>query len=992
MRGGARAGSRDLESVLSIGTLSGKTRNGRYYIERVAKGREDYYVGAGEADGEWDGGGAELLGLRGKVSGDQLATLLEGRDPGQATKLRRAPGPDATTGFDLTFSAPKSVSVLYAVGDDAVSRAVREGHDAAVRAALGHLERDACQARRGPAGIKRVAGEGFVTALFRHRTSRAGDPQLHTHAVIANTTCAAERWSTLDSRALFREAQTAGYLYQAALRAELTERLGVEWGPVSRGSAEIMGVPQAAVREFSRRRVEIVRRMAERGESSPAAAQMAALDTRRRKDYDVPVDRLRADWRARAAEHGFDAATLDRVLGTARPELAARELAAAAGEAAGPDGICREHSTFDRRAAVRWWAQAHRHGADPEAVKGVADAWLCSPAVVPLGNSDRAQATKPDSELSYSTPEMLAVEQRLVDQSAARRAEGVGVVAREHVDRALSERSTIADEQAAMVRSLVGSGDGVEVVRAAAGTGKTFALDAARAAWQAAGVRVYGCALSARAATELRDQTGIDTSTIAQLRIDLQRGHSLPVGGVLVVDEAGMVGSRQLAELAEHAAAHRTKLVLVGDDRQLPELEAGGALVGLAERLGARELHEVRRQHNEWDRAALAALREGDLDAWADAYRDQGRIVARPNARQTRNELVRDWWQAARRDGVESALMLAHRRTDVRDLNDFARTLMHAGGRLGDIELEVAERRFAVGDRVLATHNDRRLKVTNGQRGTVEQLHAEQHALSVRLDSGPCILLDAGYLEQGHLDHGYAATAHKAQGATVDSVFVLGPEDLYREWGYTALTRHRHEARFYVVSPTPADRTLPGLEPQPDPLAERLERTLSDSRAKRFAMDLGGRAPYEDDGELHDVVARQELLRNEIDETRYAEARARAELDDVEARLNELRSERDRLRFWQREQRSVLDHHITGHEHAAEHWRQRVDELADAGDLADERLTTFVGAHSDGLADSADAELHGLADGGPSTPRPEVALESGPPPPIEPDVGIDLGP
>ncbi|HEX8083359.1 MAG TPA: MobF family relaxase [Solirubrobacteraceae bacterium] len=971
--------------MLSIGQLSGKTRNGRYYIERVAKGREDYYIGAGEADGEWHGDGAGLLGLSGKVDGEQLATLLEGRAPGSGAKLRRAPGPDATTGFDLTFSAPKSVSVLYAVGDEAVSRAVREGHDAAVRAALAHLEREACRARRGAGGLERVAGDGFVVGLFRHRTSRAGDPQLHTHAVVANTTRAQARWSTLDSRTLFREAQTGGYLYQAALRAELTERLGVEWGRVSRGSAEIVGVPREVVREFSRRRVEIVKRMAERGESSPAAAQIAALDTRRRKDYGVPVDRLRADWRARAAEHGFDRAAVARVLKRARPELAARELAAAPGEAAGPAGICREHSTFDRRAAVRWWAQAHRHGAHPERVRRIADAWLSSPAVVALSYRDRQQAGQPDSELEYSTPEMLAVERRLIEQAASRRGEGVAVAAREHVARALAARPTIADEQAAMVRSLVGSGDGVQVVRAAAGTGKTYALDAARAAWEAEGLRVYGCALSARAAAELRDHTGIDTTTIAQLRIDLSRGHGLPRGGVLIVDEAGMVGTRQLAELADHAHAHRTKVVLVGDDRQLPELQAGGAFAGLADRLGAVELHEVRRQQHDWDRDALSALRHGDVAAWADAYRGHGRIVARPSARQLRDKLVGDWWHAARRDGLSEALMLAHRRADVRDLNERARTLMRADGRLGDAELEVAERRFAVGDRVITTHNDRRLHVTNGWRGTVEALHAEQHALTVRLDNGRSALLDAGYLEHGHLDHGYAATAHKAQGATVTAAFVLGSDDLYREWGYTALTRHRDDARFYVVSPTRTERPLPGLEPATDPVDDRLTKTLTHSRAKSLAIDAREQTSVEETSEL---VDRHQLLRDELDETRCTETRAREALADAEQRLRQLEHERDRLPFWQRNRRQALDQHIRGHRHALEHWNTRAAHLADACHLANDHLQVFVERHGPDIANTID-----VAHDSHATPahRPAETLElpAAPPPP---DVGIDLGP
>jgi Ti-type conjugative transfer relaxase TraA len=991
VRGGSRAGSRDLEGVLSIGKLSGKTRTGRYYVDRVAKGREDYYVGAGEADGEWFGLGAGLLSLQGKVDGDDLKTLLEGRAPRAETKLRRAPGPDAVTGFDLTFSAPKSVSVLYAVGDDEVSRAVREGHDAAVRAALGHLETEACRARRGPSGVDRVAGDGFVAGLFRHRTSRAGDPQLHTHAVVANSTSADGRWSTLDSRSLYREGRTAGFLYQAALRAELTERLGVDWGPVRRGSAEIVGVPKPVLRHFSRRRAEVVARLAERGESSASAARTAVLDTRRSKDYAVPADRLRAEWRARAAEHGLDQEAVRRLMGVARPEVAERELAVAAGEIEGPDGICREQSAFDRRAALRWWAAAHRQGARPGEVRTRADAWLASPRAVPLGYRDGQQAHQPDSEQWYSTPEMLEIERRLVESAAARRGEGVAVVAREHVDRALAERGTIAGEQAAMVRSLVGSGDGVEIVRAAAGTGKTFALDAARAAWEADGLRVYGCALSARAAAELHDQTGIDTTTIAQLRIDLGRGYGLPVGGVLIVDEAGMVGSRQLAELADQAAAHRTKLVLVGDDRQLPELQAGGAFAGLADRLDAVELHELRRQRHDWDREALSALRSGDIPSWADAYRDRGRIVARPNARQVREQLVGDWWHAAREAGLEGSLMLAHRRADVRDLNERARRLMHADGRLGDHELDVADRRFATGDRVVTTHNDRRLRVANGWRGTVREIHEEQHALTVELDNGRAVILDAGYLEDGHLDHGYAATAHKAQGATVDAVFVLGSEDLYREWGYTALTRHRDEARFYVVSPTPVDRALPGLEPEPDPLEERLDRTLGATHAKRLAIDLAADPRFDRLSECREAVERRNVLRDEADEARAAEARAREELADVEAGLGELRAERESLRWWQRERRTELDQHIEGHERAADHWFGRSNELAGAGELADERLAHFVDNHEHLLAEASDFGHDWLVSDGPASPLPDP--EAGLPAPSEPsDVGMDFGP
>jgi len=946
--------------VLSIGHLSGETRSGRYYVDRVAAGREDYYTGAGEADGEWGGAAARLLGLQGSVSGEQLATLLEGRAPGSEVKLRRAPGPEATTGFDLTFSAPKSVSVLFAVGDDAVAGAVRQGHDAAVRESLAYLEREACWVRRGQAGRVRIPGDGFVAAVFRHRTSRAGDPQLHTHAVVANSTRAQGRWLTLDSRALYREARTAGFLYQAALRAELTERLGVEWGPVSRGSAEVVGVPAAVLAEFSRRRREIVARMAERGESSPDAARVAALDTRRRKDYDVPVGRLREDWRARAAEHGLDREAIGRLLGAARPEVAVRELVVAAGEVGGPDGICRDDSTFDRRAAVRWWAQAHRHGARPAQIQQRADVWLASPDVVRLGDPAGERGGSGPGGPSYSTAELLEVERRLLDQAVGRRAEGVAVVSRDRVDRAVAARVTLAGEQTAMVRSLVGSGDGVEIVRAAAGTGKTFALDAARGAWEAEGLRVYGCALSARAATELQDQTGIDATTIARLQLDLERGYRLPEGGVLVVDEAGMVGTRQLALLSEHAAACRTKLVLIGDDHQLPELTAGGAFAGLANRLGANELREVRRQQHGWDRDALTALRQGDIDTWAAAYRQQERIVARPTAREVREALVGDWWQAAQHDGVDGALMLAHRRSDVRDLNDRARTLMHRAGRLGQDELQIEGRAFAVGDRVVTTHNDRQLGVTNGSRGTITALGPDEQTITLALDSGRPVVLGAGYLEEGHLDHGYAATAHRAQGATLDSVFVLGSEDLYREWGYTALTRHRNEARFYLVTPSSTHRTL-----TPEAIKDHLQSVLGASRAKHLALAQTDTQADDLAVTRQRVVDRQQALQANLEVARLDKTKAQTELKRLEERSLLMAEERAGLRSWQRQRQADFEQQAVAHQRAAQHWGAAADRATASYDTATEQLASFRDQNRGALARSQDTQAEAVEIGSP---------------------------
>src|SRR5439155_13187030 len=267
----------------------------------------------------------------------------------------------AVAGYDLTFRAPKSVSILWGVGDQPTAREIREAHDAAVEDALGYLERVACRTRRGKGGLRRIPGNGFVAAAFRHRTSRAGDPQLHTHVVVGNMTRGADgRWSVFDGRLLFRHAKTAGYLYQAALRAELTERLGLRWTPVTRGTADVAGVSREIIEHFSERRAEIVERMRERGEYSARAAQVATLDTRRRKDYGVPVDRLREEWRARAAELGFGREEIGRLLERGEVFPADRvELARQAADLAGPAGVTREASTFDRRHVLQAWAERH---------------------------------------------------------------------------------------------------------------------------------------------------------------------------------------------------------------------------------------------------------------------------------------------------------------------------------------------------------------------------------------------------------------------------------------------------------------------------------------------------------------------------------------------------------------------------------------------------------------------------------------------------------
>ena len=245
--------------MLSIGKIA--LGQHRYYEQQVAGGGDDYYSGRGEAPGEWVGSGTATLGLSGRVSAKQFGALIAGLDPSQpSARLRASTQNPNVAAFDLTFSAPKSVSVLFAIAPERVSGALVACHEEAARAALGYLEDEAVVVRRGHAGERVERAGGLIAAAYRHRMSRALDPQLHTHVVAANLARGSDgRFTALHSSMLYRAAKTAGCLYQAHLRALVTERLGFEWGEVRNGAAELAGVQRPVLEHFSKRRHEMLR-------------------------------------------------------------------------------------------------------------------------------------------------------------------------------------------------------------------------------------------------------------------------------------------------------------------------------------------------------------------------------------------------------------------------------------------------------------------------------------------------------------------------------------------------------------------------------------------------------------------------------------------------------------------------------------------------------------------------------------------------------------
>jgi conjugative relaxase-like TrwC/TraI family protein len=864
--------------VLSIGKLGAD--QARYYLDQaqgrvdvvdsVGDGIEDYYAGGAEARGEWVGAASRELGLHGPVEGEALRRVLAGLDPAGGSLLRSSSSPIRVGGFDLTFSAPKSVSVLFGVGDEVL---VRAAHDVAMLAAVAYLERSAA-VRRGHGGAVVEEASGFVAAAFRHRTSRAGDPQLHTHVLVANLGRGADgRWSALDGRRMYAHARTASFVYQAVLRSELTRSVGVEWSPVRKGIAEVVGLRRRVLAGFSRRRAEIEAALDQRGTSGARAAEAAALATRRPKDPASVARELTGEWRTRAAELGLGRDELALITGRSRSkEPGAREWDRIFERLAGITGLTRRRATFTRDEVLQAVCEMLPPGArvDRASLEAAADRFLASEHVIALvvdepreGEAFRRRDGRvlpvDRQQLRYSTRAHLELEQELINRVIAARRGDAGVANEHGLARALSSRPTMTDEQRTAIERLCRDGDGVAVLAGRPGTGKTFALAAAREAWQAAGHPVLGVATARRAAAELQDGARIQSTSTFALLADLRtHGRPMPERCVLAVDEAGMVPTREIAELVDAVLAVEGKVVLVGDYRQLPELQAGGTFRALVQRGLALELRNNVRQVNAWEREALDQLRDGEAEHALGAYVRHHRVTVEPTADATRARLVEDWFAAGDRG---SAVMIAHRRVDVADLNSRARERIRAAGQLGP-ELETPAGSFAVGDHVVIRRNDHRREISNGDRGRVSDVDPTCGAIEIEL-SGRRIRLDRRFLAEPTaagdppLRHGYAITGHIAQGLTVDDTYVLATDGIDREWAYVALSRGRHANRLYLTAEGESDRAeYAPAGPTPDPL-ERLTRQLENSTAQVLAIDTG--QPVESESLEQATLERQRL-------------------------------------------------------------------------------------------------------------------------------------
>lgn len=858
--------------MLSIKAL--KPGNEYYYL---ALARADYYLRGGEPPGFWLGSGAAILGLTGKLAEEDFKRVYRGFSPidGRTTLVQNAGQPNRQPGWDLTFSVPKTVSVLWSAADTHVRYAIEAAQDAALRRTIAYAEQHLAHSRIGKGGSDEVKAR-LVVACFPHTTSRALEPQLHFHGLFLNVGVGPDgQTRTILSRPFYQNKMLLGALFRAELAHELVKHLGVS---VSRKQTwfEIDGIPSSLASEHSTRRREIEDELGRLGVDTASAAAYAALVTRKVKHLVPPPDVLRQKWTEVARRHGLSDEAIAFLCSRRQLPDAAMVLPKATKQAL--DALFEEHSHFSSGDFLRALAEAPASiGVSVDALCAHAEQFLrWSKEIVPLGVRN--------GEARYTTKTMLELEEELLstvhklhttafrtlpdktvqkvirkkrDFSATpsttknptkRKLEATGNTGRRIAQGHKAAVGRLSDEQAAAVTHITQRPRRIALLSGYAGAAKTTTLQAVREAFEAKGYTVIGASLSGKAARELSLRAGIPSNTVRMRELELNpslfyqfnehrrqlgramrkwrtsRPERLTIGPktVLVVDEASMIGTRDMLMLAKAVAKGGGKLILVGDEHQNPSIDAGGPFGSIKARIGAVHLQNIVRQQDPADQRAVKWMSDGEAANALAHYVRQNQVKVAQRRDELFAKLIFDWKQSRGIQEPERHVICTALNSDVDDLNDLAQALRLRAGLIDPTKRITIRRKptefgrptretFCVGDRITFTKRSRRYRVENGDTGSVVGVSTVPFAKRVSVlfdgEKEPRVVP----LRATSARRGYAFTTHKLQGATADNVFVAvtGPM-LNRQMAYVQLSRHRHKLSLYVPAFL-AEESLTGM-------------------------------------------------------------------------------------------------------------------------------------------------------------------------------------
>lgn len=779
--------------MLTIKSLGKSSNSHKYYAQ--------YAQSQGEQPGQWRISHAtQDLGLAGKaVDVAVMEHLLKGFSPSGQPLCQNA-GDQHRSGWDLTFSAPKSVSIVWANATEEERLKIEQAQKKAVDAGLRYIEEQCAYTRTGKGGHEQIKAE-LVVSTFQHSANRNREPQLHTHSIVFNVCLSDDkRWRTPETFEIYQGYRAAGEYYKAQLAREV-QKLGYEI-EITKDSFEVKGVPGHLIDAMSSRSQQIEDELEKLGLTRETASvelkQALNLSTRKSKSKN-PVEVREFDrWQTQFADHGFDKncqIALKKTTYCVPMALSTYQLNSMI-QACTSD-VTQEKSTFTKHDLHKALAKASIGVQSAKKAYHIAEKSKKTEFLIEL------TSTKDQKILNtrYTTPEIFALEKEMMTSISSRRDEHLHTIAKDTVDLVIKDLELkgkkLSVDQHQAVCHVMFDPAGVSLLEGVAGAGKSFTMVVVKEIYEQEGYNVFGLAPTNKAASGLEQGSGVKSCSIDSYLYKYSDGKiKLNQKNVLIVDEAAMVDSRKMAEISKIAFEKKAKVILVGDAKQIQPILAGQAFGSILRQEKASELNQVRRQINPEEAFAILKVREGKTAETLKYYNINRRLHIEPNNLKTQEKLIERW--AHYQDGTKTSLIVATTNAVVHSLNLKSREYLVKKGFLQEgLELNNASGKIkiSVGEKIIFTQNAKKLGILRSEIATVESI-SNSH-IKVRKENG--LEIEFNYKKFKDYTYGYAVTAHKSQGTTVDRSFVYADGyGMDREKFYVALSRGRDQNEIFV--------------------------------------------------------------------------------------------------------------------------------------------------------------------------------------------------
>lgn len=768
--------------MLSIKTIGTSTKAHKYYSE--------YAQEKGESKGIFYDKTREIAPTERVIESQEMKNLFSGFDAEGKHKLCKNAGENHRAGWDLTFSAPKSVSIVWSSADDGLRQEIETAQLQATKAGLDYMNNQALYVRSGTNGLNLEKAD-MVASIFKHSSNRAEEPHLHSHAIVYNIAKSNVDgvWRTVEPKTMFQAKMAAGAVYKVELAHRL-QKLGFEVEK-TKDSFDICGVPKNVCVAQSSRSIaieeELEKHGLDRATANSAIKELFALETRPDKK------RLGCDfktWQAENQNLGFGQDEIAKLRHTNLKEHTNLREGTLLSQRQQQKLVETSLKDLTDNASVFHQFELERKLAENSIGKQSSTHLFCTIRNIKDSNLLVDLEAKKKGLSLYTTKDMIEREQDILNTIRSRTKEAAHPINTHVYQQAIKNRPTIKEEQVNALAYITKGAEGVCFIEGDAGTGKSYLMNAVKEVYEKSGYTVRGLSFTNKAAMNLQEGSGIQSTSVDSFLLKMK--HNSPQidhKSIIVLDEAGMLGSTGFKNLLDICKKNKAKLVCIGDKKQIQPIHTGQIFGSITTLVGSKNLTTIVRQTHKWERAAVKDFAEGKSTKAIEAIDKHGNLHICDSRIGARKKVIDLWKQNQHKD----VLMIVTTNKEVDALNQAARNHLKADGTLGagrDILTDRGTADMAVGDRIIFTGNYKSLGILNSTLATIQKISSRSGNITVKTENKKTITFDPKEMNQ--FRHGYAVTAHKSQGSTIDKAIVLvDGHYMDSEKVYVAMSRGR---------------------------------------------------------------------------------------------------------------------------------------------------------------------------------------------------------